>query len=1087
MADGGGGKKLDPRTVFVRGVDAAVDDAQLQEFFAEVGPVKNAFLVRRGKDGPHRGFGFVQFAVAEDAARAAADLHGAELAGRKLKVEGAVKRAPLEERKKRKQDGAAEPAAAEDAAQQPQQQQQPVAKKPRPAKPARQPDAAAVAVAEGKHKWLRAVAVGSLTAETLPAALAMAKAAGEVEEVVQPVPDKLAAQFMLKRDGCSGEAFIAVYKSIKAALAAVAALHGKEAGAAAAGGKKGGKKGDQAATAGAARVWARQLSGEGLHIKRWRLIVRNLPFNATEAHLRTAFEPAGFVWELTLPRSASGRGRGFAFVGFTCKAHAERGIKLVNGQAVAGRPVAVDWAVAKAQYGQQQQQEAAEAAAEAAAAAAGPGGKEEQRGGLDSDLESSSDEDEDGPAAALGHESDGEPAGAVEPERERDMLASVIGGILGGSDDEAEEEGSEEEGSDEEGSDEELSGSEGQEGEGEGSEDEEGSDSDADAAAETTAAAADPFSRKRLQEKAAAAAEAGGDAAQQRQRAEPEEGATVFIRGLPLDVSKEQVFLKMKTYGPVRSCRLVVDKASGKLKGTAFVDFYKLASAEKAAEACAKGRRKEGPGVVIAGRVADVDLALGHDDVRALAVQKAAERGGTQSRRLTLAKEGQIAEGSPAWEDMSAGDKAKRKRAAEEKKLKLRSPNFVVSDMRLSVRNIPTSWTEKQLKAAFIQAVKQRASKAQPVVKQVKILMDEERTGADGTPRSKGIGFVEFTEHEHALCALRQLNNNPATFSKDKRPIVEFALENVKALKLREAKLAKSKQAQQQQPARQAADGPEQEPAGGKGAAAQQQQRQAAGAAAAVQQEEGDEEGGEAQQKSKRQLRKERRLMLKERRKQQKAEAADGGEGGAAAAANGAAAGAAGDKSKAAKRRELRKKRRLEARGLAPPAAAAAAAAPKAAPKAAPAAQPAKQQQKGQREGKQQQQQGKQKGGQQQQQQGEQKGGQQQQGKAQRPGLNSRAVKAVAAAQQEQAAQQRKRSADDLIDRLADGPAGALQPRKRKKEQTDNVDALAKQYVAKYFGGAAPKADKPGKAGGGSSVGAKAKAAAGAAMKRWFE
>lgn len=86
MAEGGGSKKLDPRTVFVRGVDAAVDDAQLQEFFAELGPVKNAFLVRRGKGAPHRGFGFVQFAVAEDAARAAAELHGAELAGRKLKV-----------------------------------------------------------------------------------------------------------------------------------------------------------------------------------------------------------------------------------------------------------------------------------------------------------------------------------------------------------------------------------------------------------------------------------------------------------------------------------------------------------------------------------------------------------------------------------------------------------------------------------------------------------------------------------------------------------------------------------------------------------------------------------------------------------------------------------------------------------------------------------------------------------------------------------------------------------------------------------------------------------------------------------------
>lgn len=41
----------------------------------------------------------------------------------------------------------------------------------------------------------------------------------------------------------------------------------------------------------------------------------------------------------------------------------------------------------------------------------------------------------------------------------------------------------------------------------------------------------------------------------------------------------------------------------------------------------------------------------------------------------------------------------------EEKKLKLKSPNFVVSDTRLSVRNVPHAWTEKQLKAAFIAAV----------------------------------------------------------------------------------------------------------------------------------------------------------------------------------------------------------------------------------------------------------------------------------------------------------------------------------------------------------------------------------------------
>ena len=68
--------------------------------------------------------------------------------------------------------------------------------------------------------------------------------------------------------------------------------------------------------------------------------------------------------------------------------------------------------------------------------------------------------------------------------------------------------------------------------------------------------------------------------------------------------------------------------------------------------------------MVIGGRVTDVDLALGHDDVRALALAKAVDKGPRDSRRIGLAKEGQIAEGSPAWEGMPAGDQAKRKRAA---------------------------------------------------------------------------------------------------------------------------------------------------------------------------------------------------------------------------------------------------------------------------------------------------------------------------------------------------------------------------------------------------------------------------------------
>ena len=62
---------------------------------------------------------------------------------------------------------------------------------------------------------------------------------------------------------------------------------------------------------------------------------------------------------------------------------------------------------------------------------------------------------------------------------------------------------------------------------------------------------------------------------------------------------------------------------------------------------------------------------------------------------------------------------------------------------------------------------------------QVKIVCDKERSR-----RSKGFGFIELAKHQDALTVLRHLNNNPDTAGgKQKRPIVEFAVENV--LKLR--------------------------------------------------------------------------------------------------------------------------------------------------------------------------------------------------------------------------------------------------------------------------------------------------------------
>jgi nucleolar protein 4 len=70
----------------------------------------------------------------------------------------------------------------------------------------------------------------------------------------------------------------------------------------------------------------------------------------TEDAMLKLLAPAGFLWEVKIPRNPDGRAQGFGFAAFTCKAHAEKAIQLANGKLLMGRPVAVDWAVAKAQY-----------------------------------------------------------------------------------------------------------------------------------------------------------------------------------------------------------------------------------------------------------------------------------------------------------------------------------------------------------------------------------------------------------------------------------------------------------------------------------------------------------------------------------------------------------------------------------------------------------------------------------------------------------------------------------------------------------------------------------------------------------------
>jgi len=83
-----------------------------------------------------------------------------------------------------------------------------------------------------------------------------------------------------------------------------------------------------------------------------RLFVGNLAYSTTEADLRSYFGEIAPPSQVVLPVDReTGRPRGFAFVEFLDRAHAEQAIQRFHGQVFNGRPLAVSEARAREDRG----------------------------------------------------------------------------------------------------------------------------------------------------------------------------------------------------------------------------------------------------------------------------------------------------------------------------------------------------------------------------------------------------------------------------------------------------------------------------------------------------------------------------------------------------------------------------------------------------------------------------------------------------------------------------------------------------------------------------------------------------------------
>ncbi|KAJ1391551.1 RNA-binding domain superfamily [Sesbania bispinosa] len=561
----------------------------------------------------------------------------------------------------------------------------------------------------------------------------------------------------LLQDGCTLDASAVLYTSVKSARASVAVLHKKEIGG--------------------GIVWARQLGGELF-----------------------MFVEEGYVWDVFIPhKSDTGLSKGFAFVKFTCKLDAENAIQKLNGSKFEKRLIAVDWAVPKKIFSSDKNDALdsetdlglnlifsimlfglwidlvtmlrSKFTAPFCCLLNFPGQqklRDDDSRATEDDVEHIDKQSYDGDDSNVDYSSAIEEEGSPSEdnfEKEADIARKVLNNLITSSTKGASV------------NNDSMCSKENKEPK--SNEIVKDADSKASNESEKVSGVSEPeiSGRSKLSNK---------------QTEEDDLQRTVFISNLPFECDNEEVKQRFSGFGDVEYFLPVLHQVTKRPRGTGFLKFKTVEAAETAISTASAA---SGMGILLKGRPLKVLKALDKKSAHDKELEKAKNEV-HDHRNIYLTKEGLILEGTPAAEGVSTSDMLKRQELERKKKTKLQSPNFHVSRTRLVIYNIPKSMTEKELKKLCIDAVISRATKQKPVIRQIKFLKDGKKGKVSQEHHSRGVAFIEFSEHQHALVALRVLNNNPETFGPEHRPIVEFALDNVQTLKLRKAKL----QSQQQGP-----------------------------------------------------------------------------------------------------------------------------------------------------------------------------------------------------------------------------------------------------------------------------------------------
>uniref|UniRef100_A0A182Q277 RRM domain-containing protein n=1 Tax=Anopheles farauti TaxID=69004 RepID=A0A182Q277_9DIPT len=258
---------------------------------------------------------------------------------------------------------------------------------------------------------------------------------------------------------------------------------------------------------------------------------------------------------------------------------------------------------------------------------------------------------------------------------------------------------------------------------------------------------------------------------------EVEEGRSVFVKNLPYDVEAHQLKEIMSQFGIVEQAIINRERISGHSKGTAFVIFKLKDSATLSCRQTLK--------LQVQDQFVEIMPALRKKDIKDREKAKQEKRA-KDSRNLYLLKEGLIMAGSPAAKDVSKADMSKRLQLEQRSNEMLKNFKRFVARDRLTIHNLPLTYTNDELRQMIIKFTSRKP-------KECRVMREARPSFGNPLGQSRGYGFLSFPKHEIALEVLRKINNNPAVFGRNNRPIVSFSIEDRDVYNIRQKRLEKSR------------------------------------------------------------------------------------------------------------------------------------------------------------------------------------------------------------------------------------------------------------------------------------------------------